>query len=58
MKLHDVPFIAAPSTAALLQRNPASAGTSRSNCGGHFTNQNNEVYKKVWYVIFRFICDL
>jgi hypothetical protein len=49
MKLHGVPFISEPSTAAL------SAGTSLINCGGHGINENNDVYKKICYVIFLFI---
>jgi len=53
-----VPFIAGPSTAHLLQSNPASAGTPRANCGGHDINDNNEVYKKICYAIFLFVSDV
>ena len=42
MKLHGVPFIAAPNTAAVLKRIPASRG----NYGGHDVNENKEVYKE------------
>jgi hypothetical protein len=58
MKLHVVPFIAAPSTAALLQIDPIPAGKSRVNCGGHDINENKEVFKKICYVIILFISDV
>ena len=43
---------------ALLQSNPASAGIPHVNCAGQDTNEYNEVYKKICYVIFRFISDV
>jgi hypothetical protein len=58
MKFHGVLFIAAPSTATILQSNPVSAGTSRVNCGVHDINENNEVYKKICCVFFLFISDV
>jgi hypothetical protein len=53
--IKDISFIAAPSTAALLNRNPASAGRSRDSCDAQDAAEETSVagQKPCTFLLYR-----